>query len=199
MRTVFARFVALCAVLAITGCTGGSAGTGVSSPVGGIGSGNGANGNTGGGNEPAANNTATVTCTAFPCQGGDGLILQSITLPTGAGVTVTSVTLQVSSVATGAPALPSGSCSNSGTACLIVSGTIVLSGAPAVNGSPTLVFSNTNWPIPGHTTIKGAFINASAATVTSTGAFNAQTATIPSVATFTWPLTNSTTYTVYVT
>lgn len=198
MRTVFARFVTLCAVLAVAGCTS-AAGTGVLSSNGGIGSSNGAGSQTGGANSPPANNTATATCTAFPCQGGDGLILQSITLPTGAGVTVTSVTLQVSSVATGAPALPSGTCTNSGTACLIVSGTITLSGAPAVNGSPTMVFANGNWPIPGHNTIKGEFLDATGATDTSEGSFNAQSATIPSFATFLWPLSNSALYTIYVT
>ena len=183
-------------VLAVAGCTSG--GTGALSPTGGINNSNGASNGTGGANTPPANSTATITCTVLPCTNGEGLTLQSLNLPAGAGVTVTSITLQVSSVATGAPALPAGTCSNAGTACLIVSGTITLSGAPAVNGTPTFVFTNTNWPIPGHSVIKGAFIDSTGATQTIEGSFGSSSATIPSLATFTWPITNTALYTIYV-
>lgn len=108
MPKLFARFVALMALVAVSGCSGGGTGplpqTGFSQPGGAAGGGAIGSGVSGGANSPPASSTATVTCPDKHCVGPEGYFVSvnfPSTLTLAPGTTVT-LTLETSVVTGGA-------------------------------------------------------------------------------------------------
>jgi hypothetical protein len=195
MRTDLVRLLAMATLVATSGCGG----SGASAPS----STNGAQVTPGaaaglaaaaaGALAGAAAQMSTgVTCTAFPCTVNNGYVV-NVTLPASFTGITASATLQEFA--------PNGYPPDPPAAIVVVSGAIKLSAPAPANGSPTITITYGVFPLAAYPTVTEAIVDGGGATETINGTENTGSVTIPSLSTYVWPATATTSgaiFTIYV-
>jgi hypothetical protein len=189
MRTDIVRLVAMATLVAASGCGGGASSNAGGATINGAAAAAAAAGLAAAAAQLPMGGT---TCSAFPCTVNNGYVV-NLTLPASFTGITASANLQ-EFAPNGDPPDPSG-------AIVVISGSIKLSAPSSANGSPVITITYGAFPVSGHPTITEAIIDGTGAIDTINGTENSGSATLPSLSTYVWPATATTSgasFTIYV-